>query len=107
MFDILGDREAATFNSWMATAAYDGREQGHCGNFWNMLWALPGVSRSGPLASDLESREDPQKPSEQRQLLTKAIAAIEASNEEPKLVTLAEFTARSSKANPSPAPSAP
>lgn len=57
MFDILGDREAATFNSWMATAAYDGREQGHCGNFWNMLWALPGVSRSGPLATGAYLKE--------------------------------------------------
>ena len=57
MFDILGDREAVTFNSWMATAAYDEREQGHCGNFWNMLWALPGVSRSGPLATGAYLKE--------------------------------------------------
>lgn len=57
MFDLLGDREAAEFNSWMATAAYDHREQGHCGNIWNMLWAIPGASRSGPLATGAYLKE--------------------------------------------------
>ncbi len=57
LFDILGDHEAAAFNSCMATAAYDSREQGHCGNFWNILWALPGVSRSGPLATGAYLKE--------------------------------------------------
>ena len=57
LFDLLGDREATAFNSWMATAAYDHREQGHCGNFWNMLWAIPGASRSGPLATGAYLKE--------------------------------------------------
>jgi hypothetical protein len=57
LFDMLGDREATSFNSWMATAAYDHREQGHCGNFWNMLWAIPGASRSGPLATGAYLKE--------------------------------------------------
>ena len=57
LFDLLGDREATAFNSWMATAAYDRREQGHCGNFWNMLWAIPGASRSGPLATGAYLKE--------------------------------------------------
>jgi hypothetical protein len=57
LFDLLGDREATSFNSWMATAAYDCREQGHCGNFWNMLWAIPGASRSGPLATGAYLKE--------------------------------------------------
>jgi Family of unknown function (DUF6288)/HEAT repeats len=57
LFDVLGDRDATAFNSWMATAAYDHREQGHCGNFWNMLWALPGASRSGPLATGAYLKE--------------------------------------------------
>ena len=39
------------FFARMATAAYDEREHGHSGNFFNMLWALPGVSRCGPLAT--------------------------------------------------------
>jgi hypothetical protein len=57
LFDILGDRDATAFNSWMATAAYDNREHGHCGNFWNMLWAIPGASRSGPLATGAYLKE--------------------------------------------------
>ena len=57
LFDLLGDRDATSFNSWMATAAYDHREQGHCGNFWNMLWAIPGAARSGPLATGAYLKE--------------------------------------------------
>jgi hypothetical protein len=57
LFDILGDRDATSFYSRMGTAAYDEREQGHCGNFWNMLWALPGVSRGGPLATGAYLKE--------------------------------------------------
>lgn len=57
LFDLLGDRDATSFNSWMATAAYDHREQGHCGNFWNMLWAIPGASRSGPHATGAYLKE--------------------------------------------------
>jgi len=51
LFDLLGDSEAAAFFAKMSTAAYDERERGHTGNFFNMLWALPGVSRCGPLAT--------------------------------------------------------
>ena len=50
LFDLLGDREAAEFFAKMATAAYSERERGHTGNYFNMLWALPGVARCGPLA---------------------------------------------------------
>ncbi len=57
LFDLLDDRAATEFNSWMATAAYDCREQGHCGNFWNMLWAIPGAARSGPLATGAYLKE--------------------------------------------------
>ena len=57
MFNQLGDREAAAFFSRMATAAYAERESGHTGNFFNMLWALPGVSLSGPLATGAYFRE--------------------------------------------------
>ncbi len=51
LFDLLGDREAAAFYARMSTAAYDERERGHTGNFFNLLWALPGVSRCGPRAT--------------------------------------------------------
>jgi hypothetical protein len=51
IFDLLGDREAAAFYARMGTAAYAERESGHTGNFFNILWALPGVSRCGPTAT--------------------------------------------------------
>ncbi len=51
LFDLLGDREAATFFAKMATAAHAERESGHTGNFFNVTWALPGVSRGGPAAT--------------------------------------------------------
>jgi hypothetical protein len=51
LFDLLGDREAAAFFSRMGVAAYGERESGHTGNFFNILWALPGVSRCGPAAT--------------------------------------------------------
>ncbi|TWU35359.1 hypothetical protein Q31b_54550 [Novipirellula aureliae] len=51
LFDLLGDREAATFFAKMGTAGYDERERGHTGNFFNILWAMPAVARCGPLAS--------------------------------------------------------
>ena len=57
IFDALGDREAALFFSRMATAAYAEREAGHTGNFFGMLWALPGVARCGPLATGAYLKE--------------------------------------------------
>jgi hypothetical protein len=57
LFDVLGDREATAYFARMATAAYDEREQGHCGNWFNMMWALPGVSRCGPLATGAYLKE--------------------------------------------------
>ncbi len=57
LFDVLGDREATAYFSRMATAAYDEREQGHCGNWFNMMWALPSVSRCGPLATGAYLKE--------------------------------------------------
>jgi len=57
LFDLLGDREAAGFFAKMSTAAYDERERGHTGNFFNVLWALPGVSRCGPLATGAYMKE--------------------------------------------------
>ena len=57
LFDLLGDREAATFFGKMATAGYSERERGHTGNFFNILWALPGVSRCGPMATGAYVKE--------------------------------------------------
>jgi hypothetical protein len=50
LFDLLGDREAAAYFAKMSTAAYSERERGHTGNYFNILWALHGVARCGPLA---------------------------------------------------------
>ena len=57
LFDLLGDREAAAFYSRMGAAAYGERESGHTGNFFNVFWALPGVSRSGPAATSAYLKE--------------------------------------------------
>ncbi|MFK8114384.1 MAG: DUF6288 domain-containing protein [Rubripirellula sp.] len=57
LFDLLDDREAASYFAKMSTAAYDERERGHTGNFFNLLWAMPAVSRCGPLASAAYWRE--------------------------------------------------
>ena len=50
LFDLLGDQEATAFFAKMATAAHAERESGHTGNFFNVLWAMPGVARAGPNA---------------------------------------------------------
>ena len=57
LFDLLGDREAAAFFAKMSTAGYSERERGHTGNFFNMLWAMLGVSRCGPLATGAYMKE--------------------------------------------------
>jgi hypothetical protein len=50
--DLTGDEEGATFFSRMCVASHGAeRDTGHTGNFFNLLWALPGVSRSGPYAT--------------------------------------------------------
>ncbi len=52
MFNLLDDSEAAEYFSRMSVASHGGeREMGHTGNFFNMLWAMPGVALSGPEAS--------------------------------------------------------
>jgi len=57
LYDLLGDRDAAEFFGKMSTAAYDERERGHTGNFFNVLWALPGVARCGPIATGAYLKE--------------------------------------------------
>ena len=51
LFDLLGDREAAQYFAMMSAAGYSERERGHTGNYFNMVWALPGVIRCGPVAA--------------------------------------------------------
>ena len=52
LFHLVGDAEATRFFSRMSVASYGAeRDTGHTGNFFNMLWAMPGVALSGPAAS--------------------------------------------------------
>ena len=57
LFDLLGDGEATSFFARMGMAGYAERERGHTGNFFNVQWALPGVSRCGPLATGVYLKE--------------------------------------------------
>jgi len=56
-FDLMGDADATAFFSKMSTAAYSERERGHTGNFFNLVWAMLGVSRGGPLATGAYMKE--------------------------------------------------
>ena len=57
LFDLLGDREATSFFARMGAAGYEERERGHTGNFFNVLWALPGVARCGPVTTGAYMQE--------------------------------------------------
>ena len=52
LFNLLGEKEGAEFFSRMSIASHGPeRDTGHTGNFFNVLWAMPGVAQSGPHAS--------------------------------------------------------
>ncbi|MDA1276543.1 MAG: DUF6288 domain-containing protein [Verrucomicrobia bacterium] len=52
LFDLLGEAKGAEFFSRMSLASHGPeRDTGHTGNFFNMLWAMPGVAQSGPQAT--------------------------------------------------------
>ncbi|MFZ9935775.1 MAG: DUF6288 domain-containing protein [Luteolibacter sp.] len=52
LFDLIDEPKEAEYFSRMTTASHGAeRDEGHTGNFWNMGWAMPGVSRSGPHAT--------------------------------------------------------
>lgn len=52
LFNLLGEAKGAEFFSRMSVAAHGPeRDCGHCGNYFNMFWAMPGVSLSGPNAT--------------------------------------------------------
>lgn len=51
-FSLLNDAPATAFYTRTALASHGlDREQGHTGNFFNMLWSVPAVSLAGPKAS--------------------------------------------------------
>ncbi|MGM0491164.1 MAG: DUF6288 domain-containing protein [Planctomycetota bacterium] len=58
MFHLLDDVEATEYFSRMSVASHGGeRDMGHTGNFFNMLWAMPGVALSGPRATGAWMKE--------------------------------------------------
>ncbi len=58
LFDQLENEDGAEFFAKMSTASHYGeRDQGHTGNFFNLAWAMPGVSRGGPHATGAWMKE--------------------------------------------------
>jgi HEAT repeat protein len=52
LFNLLGEAKGAEFFSRMSIASHGPeRDTGHTGNFFNILWAVPGVAQSGPNAT--------------------------------------------------------
>jgi hypothetical protein len=52
LFSLLGESPGAEFFSRMGVASHGPeRDCGHTGNFFNILWSLPGIALSGPQAT--------------------------------------------------------
>lgn len=52
LFNLLGEAKGAEFFSRMSLASHGPeRDTGHTGNFFNILWAMPGVALCGPNAT--------------------------------------------------------
>lgn len=52
LFNLLGEANGAEFFSRMSLASHGAeRDTGHTGNYFNILWAMPGVAQSGPQAT--------------------------------------------------------
>ena len=52
LFNLLGEAKGAEFFSRMSVASHGPeRDTGHTGNFFNIVWAMPGVAQSGPNAT--------------------------------------------------------
>ena len=52
LFNLIGESKGAEFFSRMSIASHGSeRDTGHTGNFFNILWSLPGVAQSGPNAT--------------------------------------------------------
>lgn len=58
LFDLLGETRGAEFFSRMSIASHGAeRDCGHTGNYFNLLWAMPGVARSGSHATGAWMKE--------------------------------------------------
>jgi hypothetical protein len=58
LFNLLGEARGAEFFSRLSIASHGAeRDTGHTGNFFNLLWAMPGIGLSGPEACGAWMRE--------------------------------------------------
>ena len=58
LFNSLGEAKGAEFFSRMSVAAHGPeRDCGHCGNYFNMFWAMPSVALSGSNATGAWMKE--------------------------------------------------
>lgn len=58
LFHLLGEAKGAEFFTRMSVASHGPeRDCGHTGNFFNILWSMPGVALSGPHATGAWMRE--------------------------------------------------
>ena len=52
LFDLLGEKQGASFFARMSLASHGAeRDTGHTGNFFNICWSLPAISRLGKVAT--------------------------------------------------------
>jgi len=58
LFNLLNESEGSNFFSKMSLASHGAeRDCGHTGNFFNVLWSLPAVAQTGPVATGLWMQE--------------------------------------------------
>lgn len=58
LFNLIDEPEKAEYFSRMSVASHGAeRDEGHTGNFTNILWSMPGVAQSGPQASGAWMKE--------------------------------------------------
>lgn len=58
LFNLNNEPKGARFFSRMSLASHGSeRDTGHTGNFFNILWAIPGVAQSGPHATGAWMKE--------------------------------------------------
>ncbi len=58
LFNLLSEKKGAEFFSSMSIASHGSeRDTGHTGNYFNILWSLPGVAQSGPNATGAWMKE--------------------------------------------------
>ncbi len=58
LFDLLEEKDAADFFARMSVSSHGPeRDTGHTGNYFNILWAMPGVARCGANATGAWMRE--------------------------------------------------